>query len=190
MAPQDACRKGCGEVPSAPHGTNAHPHTLHHFPAWPGRYVQAELMNGRTAMLAVAGIIFPELLSNLGLSWPGAGVAWYDAGKFEYFAPASSLFGVQMLLFAWVEIRRCAGEGVVCVLAGRGDGQLPMLQGERHPDQHGCAQGTMAQRGAHMRGDAACCCGCPLCGGPITPCLPSAAKAVQQWAACHALRGT
>jgi hypothetical protein len=33
-------------------------------------------------------------------------VAWFDAGKFEYFAPASTLFIVQMILFAWVEIRR------------------------------------------------------------------------------------
>ncbi|KXZ44933.1 hypothetical protein GPECTOR_60g710 [Gonium pectorale] len=69
-------------------------------------YVQAELVHSRFAMLAVAGILFPELLANIGISWPGAGVAWYDAGKFEYFAPASSLFGVQMLLFAWAEFRR------------------------------------------------------------------------------------
>lgn len=70
------------------------------------RYAQAELVHSRFAMLAVAGILVPELLSNIGLSWPGAGVAWYDAGKFEYFAPTNSLFGVQMLLFAWVELRR------------------------------------------------------------------------------------
>lgn len=70
------------------------------------RYAQAELVHSRFAMLAVAGILFPELLSNMGLSWPGAGVAWYDAGKFEYFAPVSSLFAVQMLLFAWAEMRR------------------------------------------------------------------------------------
>ncbi|GFR49382.1 hypothetical protein Agub_g11433, partial [Astrephomene gubernaculifera] len=69
-------------------------------------YAQAELMNARFAMLAVAGILFPELAANLGISWPGAGVAWYDAGKFEYFAPASTLFIVQMLLFGWVEVRR------------------------------------------------------------------------------------
>ena len=30
----------------------------------------------------------------------------YDAGKYSYFAPASSLFMVQMVLFAWVEFRR------------------------------------------------------------------------------------
>mmetsp|Transcript_2241 Transcript_2241/g.3722 ORF Transcript_2241/g.3722 Transcript_2241/m.3722 type:complete len:265 (-) Transcript_2241:178-972(-) len=69
-------------------------------------YVQGELLNARFAMLAVAGILVPELLTNIGLSWPGASVAWFDAGKFEYFAPANTLFGIQMLLFAWVEIRR------------------------------------------------------------------------------------
>jgi hypothetical protein len=57
-------------------------------------------------VLAVAGILFPELLANIGLSWPGAGVPWYEAGKFQYFASAETLFGVQMLLFAWAEIRR------------------------------------------------------------------------------------
>ncbi len=74
------------------------------FPAH--RYVQAELVHSRFAMLAVAGILFPELAASIGIKWPGAGVAWYDAGKFEYFAPANALFGVQMLLFAWAELRR------------------------------------------------------------------------------------
>ena len=69
--------------------------------------MQAELQNGRWAMLGVAGILLPELAANLGVSWPGAGVPWYDAGKFEYFADAKTLFGIQMLLFAWVEINRC-----------------------------------------------------------------------------------
>jgi hypothetical protein len=47
------------------------------------RYQQAELQNGRWAMLAVAGILFPELLSSIGFSWPG-GVGWMamaTAGK-------------------------------------------------------------------------------------------------------------
>ena len=30
----------------------------------------------------------------------------YDAGAFEYFAPSSSLFAVELFLFAWVEGRR------------------------------------------------------------------------------------
>jgi light-harvesting complex I chlorophyll a/b binding protein 2/light-harvesting complex I chlorophyll a/b binding protein 4 len=68
-------------------------------------YVQAELQNGRWAMLGIAGIILPEAAGSV-ISWPGAGVSWLDAGKFEYFAPASALFGVQMFLFAWAEFRR------------------------------------------------------------------------------------
>lgn len=70
-------------------------------------YVQAELVHARFAMLGVAGVLFPELISGIGLGGPAAATKWFDAGKFEYFAPASTLFIVQMLLFAWVEIRRC-----------------------------------------------------------------------------------
>ena len=66
-------------------------------------YVQAELQNGRWAMLAVAGILGPEIATSLGVSWPGAGVPWYEAGKFQYFASPQTLFGVMMLLFLWVE---------------------------------------------------------------------------------------
>jgi hypothetical protein len=57
-------------------------------------------------MLGVAGVLFPEVLHGIGLGGPAAAVPWYDAGKFEYFADAKTLFGIQMLLFAWVEIRR------------------------------------------------------------------------------------
>lgn len=69
-------------------------------------YVQAELVHARFAMLAAAGILGPELFSSIGIQWGGAGVAWYDAGKFQYFAPTSTLLAIQFLLFAWVEIRR------------------------------------------------------------------------------------
>jgi len=69
-------------------------------------YQQAELLNGRFAMLGAAGILGPELLSKIGFSWPGKDVAWYNAGSFPYFAPSSTLLGIQILLFAWVEIRR------------------------------------------------------------------------------------
>ena len=36
------------------------------------RYQQAELQNGRWAMLGTAGVLFPELLSNLGTGGPAA----------------------------------------------------------------------------------------------------------------------
>eukprot|EP00250_Pteridium_aquilinum_P015364 c22542_g2_i1 orf=316-870(+) len=66
-------------------------------------FVQAELQNGRWAMLGVAGILIPELLTKVGvLSVP----AWYDAGKAEYFAPASTLFVIEFILFHYVEVRR------------------------------------------------------------------------------------
>lgn len=66
-------------------------------------YVQAELQNGRWAMLGVAGIIIPEVLTKAGiLNVP----VWFDAGKAEYFAPASTLFVIEFLLFHYVEVRR------------------------------------------------------------------------------------
>eukprot|EP00897_Mesotaenium_endlicherianum_P003021 jgi/Mesen1/2747/ME000169S01918 len=66
-------------------------------------YQQAELQNGRWAMLGVAGILVPEVLTKAGLlSVP----LWYDAGKAEYFAPASTLFIIEFLLFHYVEVRR------------------------------------------------------------------------------------
>jgi Chlorophyll A-B binding protein len=36
------------------------------------RYQQAELQNGRWAMLGTAGVLFPEILSNLGTGGPAA----------------------------------------------------------------------------------------------------------------------
>ncbi|KAH7315759.1 hypothetical protein KP509_21G064400 [Ceratopteris richardii] len=66
-------------------------------------YVQAELQNGRWAMLGVAGMLIPDLLTKVGiLNVP----AWYDAGKVEYFAPASTLFVIEFIMFHYVEVRR------------------------------------------------------------------------------------
>lgn len=69
-------------------------------------YQQAELQHGRWAMLGAAGVLFPEVLASLGQGGPAAATPWYDAGKFEFFAPASALFGVQFFLMSWVELRR------------------------------------------------------------------------------------
>lgn len=66
-------------------------------------YVQAELQNGRWAMLGVAGMLIPEVLTKIGLI---NAPLWYDAGKVEYFAPASTLFVIEFILFHYVEIRR------------------------------------------------------------------------------------
>jgi len=69
-------------------------------------YQQAELMNGRTAMAAVAGILFPELLSAMGMGGPAAATKWFDHAQFEYYAPISTLTMMGLFLSAWVEIRR------------------------------------------------------------------------------------
>ncbi|GAQ79026.1 light harvesting chlorophyll a b-binding protein [Klebsormidium nitens] len=66
-------------------------------------YVQAELQNGRWAMLGAAGALVPEILTKAGL-WNAP--LWFDAGKAEYFAPASTLFLVELILMGWVEGRR------------------------------------------------------------------------------------
>jgi len=66
-------------------------------------YVQAELQNGRWAMLGVAGALIPEVLTKAGLI---NAPVWFEAGKVEYFAPASTLFVIEFILFHYVEIRR------------------------------------------------------------------------------------
>ena len=54
-------------------------------------------------MLGVAGMLIPEFLTKIGIiNVP----EWYDAGKVEYFAPASTLFVIEFILFHYVEVRR------------------------------------------------------------------------------------
>lgn len=61
-------------------------------------------------MLGAAGVLFPELLKGAGLGGPAAATPWYEAGAFEYsIGSAKSLFAVQMLLFAFVEVRGSEG---------------------------------------------------------------------------------
>lgn len=57
-------------------------------------------------MLGVAGVLLPEILHNAGTGGPAAAQEWYNAGAGTYFAPASTLFAVQLFLFSWVEFRR------------------------------------------------------------------------------------
>eukprot|EP00798_Chlamydomonas_sp_ICE-L_P007217 gene7217-324_t len=80
--------------------------------AW---YVQAELQNGRWAMMGVAGILFTELVGPTGVAGPAAATPWYKAGEYEYFASAQTLVGLQMLLFAWVEFRRYGAHFLLCL---------------------------------------------------------------------------
>lgn len=66
-------------------------------------YVQAELVNGRWAMLGVVGMLLPEVFTKIGII---NAPQWYDAGKSEYFASSSTLFVIEFILFHYVEIRR------------------------------------------------------------------------------------
>ena len=42
----------------------------------------------------------------VGISWAGAGVPWYEAGAFSYFASTGSIWAVQVLMMSWAEGRR------------------------------------------------------------------------------------
>lgn len=59
--------------------------------------VQAELQHARWAMLGVAGIAIPEAIGR-----PN----WLEAGTYTYWAPASTLFFIQMAMMNWAEVRR------------------------------------------------------------------------------------
>ena len=53
-----------------------------------------------------AGALLPEVFTKAGvISAP----VWYDAGAASYFAPTSTLFVIQFLLFHYVEVRRWQG---------------------------------------------------------------------------------
>lgn len=69
-------------------------------------YQQAELVHGRTAMTAVAGILFPAILTKAGiLNVP----EWYDAGKVSNDTsglPFNALLAVQLFLCGFVEVKR------------------------------------------------------------------------------------
>ncbi|KAG0565102.1 hypothetical protein M758_8G159900 [Ceratodon purpureus] len=68
-------------------------------------FVQAELVHCRWAMLGAAGIFIPEALTKAGiLNTP----SWTVAGDAEYFADPTTLFVIELILFAWAEGRRWA----------------------------------------------------------------------------------
>ncbi|KAF8365184.1 hypothetical protein HHK36_005951 [Tetracentron sinense] len=87
-----------GDFGFDPLGLGSDPESLRWF-------AQAELMHGRWAMLAVAGILIPEWLESLGFI---ENFSWYDAGARQYFADPTTLFVVQLALMGWVEGRRWA----------------------------------------------------------------------------------
>ncbi|KAK3159191.1 hypothetical protein QOZ80_2AG0146850 [Eleusine coracana subsp. coracana] len=66
-------------------------------------YVQAELVHCRFAMAGVAGILVTDLLRVSGTSdLP----VWFEAGAAKYFANATALFFVQLLLMGFAETKR------------------------------------------------------------------------------------
>jgi len=72
--------------------------------AW---YSQAELIHARFAMLALAHCVAPSLAGKIGISYPGAGVEWYEAGTYDgYFTSTNTLLTVQFLMMGWAEVRR------------------------------------------------------------------------------------
>ena len=64
-------------------------------------YQEAELMNARWAMMAVAGITATEVL--------GIGGPWYEAGAAEYDLPINALLAVQFPVMGILELRRIRG---------------------------------------------------------------------------------
>ncbi|KAK9837239.1 hypothetical protein WJX81_001110 [Elliptochloris bilobata] len=91
-----------GDVGFDPLGLGSDPELLRWFQ-------QAELVHSRTAMLGVAGILFPAIITKAG----AANIPpWYDAGKVwlqEHPAfPFASILFVQILLTGWSESKRWA----------------------------------------------------------------------------------
>lgn len=64
-------------------------------------YQEAELQNGRWAMMAVAGI--------LGTSALGVGPVWYEAGKADYALPTLALLSIQFPVMGMLETKRFEG---------------------------------------------------------------------------------
>jgi len=66
-------------------------------------YAEAERVHARFAMLGVAGVLAPELLTNLGLAdLPN----WVEVQSSTLWASTGTLFLVQMILFSFAEHKR------------------------------------------------------------------------------------
>ena len=98
-APQHLDGSLAGDFGFDPLGLGKDPANL----AW---YRQAEIVHARFAMLGVAGIALPDIAAKAGINWAGAGVPWYEAGEFSYFAPTGAIFVTQILMMGWAEARR------------------------------------------------------------------------------------
>ncbi|KAI8468647.1 MAG: light-harvesting complex I protein [Monoraphidium minutum] len=113
--------------------------------------VQAELQNGRWAMLGVAGILFTALGAEAGLGFP----QWYDAGKVAIATSPFSfqtLIGVQFLLFAWVESKRLAD---LLYPGSQGDGSFFGITDDFKGKENGYPGGRLFDPMGLSRGDPA-----------------------------------
>ena len=64
-------------------------------------YQEAEKMNARWAMMAVAGIVTTEVL--------GIGGPWYEAGAGDYDFPVPALLAIQFPIMGILELKRIRG---------------------------------------------------------------------------------
>mmetsp|Transcript_11515 Transcript_11515/g.29267 ORF Transcript_11515/g.29267 Transcript_11515/m.29267 type:complete len:266 (-) Transcript_11515:681-1478(-) len=64
-------------------------------------YKEAELMNGRFAMIGAAGILGTEIL--------GVSGKWYERGAMEYTLPLLPLIAIQALVMGFLETKRLEG---------------------------------------------------------------------------------
>lgn len=88
-----------GDFGFDPLGLAADPRSL----SW---MVQAELVNGRFAMLGMAGILIPALLTKIGL---GNFPVWYEAGYVAQKTspvPFGTLVAIELWLFHFAETKR------------------------------------------------------------------------------------
>lgn len=80
-------------------------------PAW---LKYAEIINGRWAMLGVAGMIGPELFGKIGIIPEATRLVWFKAGAippqggYPYWANSGALFWIMLILFNFVEVKRWA----------------------------------------------------------------------------------
>lgn len=119
-------------------------------PAMKKWFVQAELQNGRWAMLGVAGILFVSIGAEAGLGFP----QWYDAGEIAIKnspIPFGTLLVIQLILFHWVETKRIydfknpgsQGDGSFFGITDDFKGKEPGYPGGKYFDPLGMANGPL-----------------------------------------------
>jgi len=113
-------------------------------------FVQAELQNGRWAMMGVAGILFTSIGAQAGLPYP----QWYEAGESaikDSPIPFNTLNIIMFVLMHWVETKRMwdfkspgsQGDGSFFGITDDFKGKEPGYPGGRYFDPFGMAEGPM-----------------------------------------------